>query len=116
MTTMTTPESKAPQKKLSELQWRKHCSDWEQSNDSQAIYCERHGLNYSQFVTWRSVVLKEQGLTRGARPHKKKFTEVAAQPLAQQAMKVFLANGVTAIIPFKSDHSIQAILSALGGL
>lgn len=34
-------------------QWRVHTEAWSQSGQTQAAYCERHGLNLKTFAYWR---------------------------------------------------------------
>lgn len=90
---------RATKPKLTETQWREHCKAWGQSKSPQKDYCRAHGLPYAKFVSWRSTILREQGLARTSKPAR--FLPVKCHPAdtlnASQthALKVQLPNGVT---------------------
>ena len=39
--------------------WRRHSTGWEESNLTQAEYCNRHGLALKNFINWRAQLKRE---------------------------------------------------------
>ena len=83
-------------KKRTELQWRSICAEWEQSKESQQIFCKKRGLSYNRFVFWRSKILQEKGLSRRNKfAQIKCVTQTAVKSYQLGELKIHLPSGVT---------------------
>ena len=65
--------------------WQSISDEWNASGESQKRFCQRKGISYGQFVTWRSKILSSQGKSR------KQLQPVRITP-AQQPAPLKLSN------------------------
>lgn len=94
--------------------WEEHLSGWAKSGISQKKYCEREGIAYGSFTTWRS------RLNQANSPQVPSFIEAATieseRPLSNAlVLQISLANGSRIGISAQaSSNLIEQVLIIAG--
>jgi len=104
--------SKQRSKKLNREEWRAHYAAWVSSGESQATYCERHGLNYAAFYYWRTQLRQrsEQSKSRF-----ETLTVQSPQP-ASPSIRIHLPNGIQLSIGASAEFGlVRDVLQLLRG-
>jgi hypothetical protein len=98
-------------KLLDKTKWEKLIADWEKSNESQASYCDRLGLNINTFTYIRSRLQKDK--------HKAKFIPVTVNKVSKsiEIHDIILesSNGIKLRIPVTiSKENFKQLLALIG--
>jgi len=96
---------------LTNEQWRQLFTEWEQSNESQRIFCKRRGISHNSFCYQRSkLIYKKQ------KSASKKFTRINYEKSGVSSeIKLLLPNNIVLLLPSTIDaSSLTEIFSTLG--
>ena len=94
--------------------WRQLSEEWKTSKEPQPQFCKRKGINYNQFVYWRSKLLQAEGKSR-AQLQPIKIKQPAQLPSLTALIKVVLPNGIVLYVPpaLPQTHITAMISGAL---
>lgn len=111
---INTTENPLPQVSNREF-WQHHMDDWQKSGIKQPDYCKVHGLKYSTFGYWRSLLLKQNKESKPSfiRVERKPSQTTASE--ASRSIQAKMPNGIIVNIPLTLDMAeIAKLIKMLG--